>query len=253
MDANTDPSAYDSFAWFYHRYWGSGPNAFAVRIQPVLEERFLPLVPAGGRILDLCCGSGRLAQTLTGRGYHVTGVDGSAALLAIAREVAPQAEFIHADARTVQLSQSFDGALSTYDSLNSIMEAGELTAAFRRVHAALRRGGPFLFDLNMEEGYRARWRGSFGISADDHALIARSSYDLSTRTGTTALTMFRLQQDRWVRSDLTLYQRCYSNDEVRQALTRAGFTSIAAWDAVTDLGLQNETGRLFFLARAMSA
>ena len=249
----TLPSQYDDFAWFYHKYWGSGPNVFAVRIWPVMEERFLPLVRAGGRILDLCCGSGRLAQELTGHGYHVTGVDGSAALLEIAREVAPQAKFIHADARTVRLPPSFDGALSLYDSLNHVMEAGELAAAFRQVRAALRNGGPFLFDLNMDEGYRSRWRSTFGISADDHAMIARPSYDPSTKVGTMALTMFRLRQDRWMRTDLTLYQRCYTEEEVEQALRDAGFVGIAAWDAVTDLGLQNESGRLFFFARATSA
>jgi len=84
-------------------------------------------------------------------------------------------------------------------------------------------------------------------------MIARPSYDPSTKVGTMALTMFRLRQDRWMRTDLTLYQRCYTEEEVEQALRDAGFVGIAAWDAVTDLGLQNESGRLFFFARATSA
>lgn len=43
----TRPSDYDSFAWFYNRYWGSGSTAFAARVLPVLQRLFLPEIPAG--------------------------------------------------------------------------------------------------------------------------------------------------------------------------------------------------------------
>jgi SAM-dependent methyltransferase len=38
-------------------------------------QRFAPLIPAGGRVLDLACGSGRHARLLAGMGYLIEAVD----------------------------------------------------------------------------------------------------------------------------------------------------------------------------------
>ncbi|MDX9706375.1 MAG: methyltransferase domain-containing protein [Azospira sp.] len=45
-------------------------------------RRFAPLVPAGGEVLDLACGSGRHARLLAGLGHRVEAVDRDAAALA---------------------------------------------------------------------------------------------------------------------------------------------------------------------------
>jgi hypothetical protein len=47
----------------------------------------------------------------------------------------------------------------------------------------------------------------------------------------------------------SLVQRCYAPDEVSRALIEAGFESVSAPEADTDLGLTGHTGRTFFLAR----
>lgn len=43
-----------------------------------IRDRFTELLPAGGNILDLGCGSGRDSKAFLDRGYRVTAVDGSA-------------------------------------------------------------------------------------------------------------------------------------------------------------------------------
>lgn len=43
--------------------------------------RFAPLIAAGGRVLDLACGSGRHARYLAGLGFHVEAVDRDAGAL----------------------------------------------------------------------------------------------------------------------------------------------------------------------------
>lgn len=249
MPARTDPSAYDSFAWFYDRYWGSGPMGFTARVLPILERLVLSQLPSGARVLDLCCGSGQLAAELISRGFRVTGVDGSAELLAYAQRHAPSADFVHADARVFSLPHGLDAAFSLYDSLNHIMELSELAVVFRNVRAALADRAPFLFDLNMEAGFRARWRGSFGLAEPDHAMIDLSSYDPTAKVAQTVVTMFRLIDGVWHRSDVTLYQRCYSEGEIRAGLTREGFRGIETFDAERDLGMDRQVGRTFFLAR----
>ena len=250
MGTETVPSQYDDFAWFYDTYWGTGPASFSARVVPVLERLILPHVPQGGRILDLCCGAGQLAQDLTVRGYTVTGVDGSTEILKYARARAPSVEFIHADARSFSLPPQFDAAVSLYDSLNHLMQAADLTATFANVRGALKPGGPFLCDFNMLAGFETRWRGSFGLATDDHALVYRSSFDAGSQIGRAAITMFRLEHNAWRRTDLTLHQRCYAEEEITGALREAGFAELAAFDAAQDLGMQAEVGRRFFLGHA---
>lgn len=52
------------------------------------------LLPPAGRVLDLGCGTGRLALFLSDRGYQVVGLDTAAAMLTVAR-TRPGSERVH--------------------------------------------------------------------------------------------------------------------------------------------------------------
>lgn len=238
-------SDYDPFAWIYNKHWGS----FATQVVPVLERLVLNDLPPGARILDLCCGTGQLAHALSAQGFSMTGIDGSESMIAIARENAPDAAFRVDDARDFTIDVEFHAALSTFDSLNHVMSLDELTNVFRNVYGALKGGGVFVFDLNMEEGYRTRWRGSHGHVEDDHVCIARSSYPPEEGIGKTEITMFFREGDRWERADVTLLQRCYAKDEILNALESVGFVESGVFDRAGDLGekLSRFPGRSFFV------
>jgi SAM-dependent methyltransferase len=65
------------------------------------------LVPPGGSILDLGCGTGRLAEPLARLGHPVTGVDNEPEMLAALR----LATGVHADIPTLDLGRGFDAVL----------------------------------------------------------------------------------------------------------------------------------------------
>src|SRR5579871_2976995 len=98
-------ASYDEFAWFYNRYWNEDFHSLAF---PILERIWLARLAPGTRILDVCCGTGYLAGLLTARGFKVTGIDASAAMIDHAREAAPAAEFRVADVTQFQLPGTFD-------------------------------------------------------------------------------------------------------------------------------------------------
>ncbi len=244
----TSYSDYDRFAWVYNKHWG---NDFTQLVLPILENLVLRRLPAKASILDLCCGTGQLAQALIALGYKVTGLDRSEEMLRFARENAPAGEFIRDDARSFKLPDIYHAVVSTFDSLNHIMTLEELTSVFRNVYAALRGGGLFLFDLNMEEGYKACWNDSFGIVEDDHVCVVRSSYRPEERTAQFDATIF-YSQEGWQRSDVTLVQKCYSEAEVQSALKAAGFIEIHAHAYNEQRGLQEltrEAERAFFVCQ----
>ena len=239
--------AYDAFASTYNRHWGY----FADRIYPVLHRLVLRDLPPACAVLDLCCGTGQLAAVLLEKGYTVTGVDGSEGMIEIARKNALDAEFLVQDARDLSLTGRFAVVFSTYDSLNHVMSLDQLEQVFRNVYAVLEDGGYFEFDLNMEEGYVQRWRGSFGMVEDDLVCVARSSRDEKERIGRMDLTVFESIGEGWKRTDVPLLQRWYPERDIRERIRHAGFEGIRTYvgdDAKLE-GLPDYSGRMFFVAR----
>lgn len=239
-------SDYDDFAWMYNRHWGSRftPGALAV-----LGELVLPEIPAGAAILDLCCGTGQLANYLSEEGYKVTGIDGSDEMLKYARENAPGVDFMCDDARTFSLSPSFHLVTSFFDSLNHVMSIQELMAVFRNVYSCLLGEGLFIFDLNLEPGFLAQWQGFYGIVEDDHVCLFPQSYDPEKRIARFDATMFRLT-DYWYRSDVTILQKCYTVEEIATAVSETGFFLMDTFEYTLENGrqdLSSDSGRAFFL------
>ena len=75
--------------------------------------RFTAGMPPQGQVLDIGCGTGQpMARWLCGQGFAVTGVDSSAAMLALAREAMPDQQWLRADMRTLSLGRRFDGLLA---------------------------------------------------------------------------------------------------------------------------------------------
>jgi SAM-dependent methyltransferase len=246
--AGAEPyGVYDPFAWFYNQGWGSDYHSQAA---PLLDNHVFSRLPKGARVLDVCCGTGDLSRVLVARGYRVTGIDGSEEMLRFARRQAPGAEFRLADARCFSVGSGFDAALSTYDSLNHILEPEELDGALASVRAALAAGGLFVFDMNTEESFETLWCGSSGSVEDGAAGITRASYDRERGIGRADLTLFKLAEDgSWRRSDISVLERCYPVEDVTAALGRAGFERIEARPA-WELGMRGDmgVGRVFFFA-----
>ncbi len=238
-------ASYDALAWVYNRHWGTN----AKWILSAVKELVLQDLAPPRRVLDLCCGTGHLDRALQALGYQVTGVDASPEMIRFARENAPECEFIVSDVRTFSAPGAFDLALCMFDSLNHLMSLEDLRRVFRAVHRVLRVNAPFLFDLNMEEGFRERWRGSFGIVEDDHVCVVRSRFLEQDAMGEFLVTIFR-HESGWARSDVVLRQKCYGVDDVTRSLSAEGFSKIRVVDAAKELGLNGQAGRSFFLCAA---
>ena len=243
-------AAYDDFAWFYNRYWNEEFHSLAF---PILDRIWLGSIAPGSRILDVCCGTGRLACLLSVRGYRVTGIDDSAAMIGHARENAPAAEFHVCDAAQFHRAERFDAAVSTFDSINHILTADGLEAVFGNVAKSLVSGAAFAFDALSESAYQTRWTESFSIVRDDHVLtFGGEGYDPQARMAHCEMTMFRLIEGAWRRFDAVIHERCHSLVEMDSALVRAGFGRARRYEA-HDLGMRGRLGegRVFFVANKL--
>lgn len=76
-------------------------------------DRFAALLPASAAVLDIGCGAGEpIAAHLSGRGFRVTGVDSSSAMIAKAQSRMPEQCWHIADMRALALDRRFDGILA---------------------------------------------------------------------------------------------------------------------------------------------
>ncbi len=101
-------------------------------------------------MVDLGCGSGQWARELLRAGYRVLGIDISEAMIELAREKAPAAEF--------RVGSLFEAELPPCDAVTAVSEVLNylfdpeneergLEGVFGRVREALRPGGVFVFDV----------------------------------------------------------------------------------------------------------
>jgi len=183
-------SNYDHWAWLYNQTLG--PRYSDHKIGPIAKV-VLPLVPNGGRILDLCCGTGHLSARLIDMGYSVTAFDGSADMLRFARKNAPGAEIVEGDARAFSMDAGFDCVLCTSASLNHMEKPEDLRGVFESVSLSLKPGGVFVFDVNHPAQMARYWHGqpAEGDILADHAWLITPRYDTASGKGSFTVDLYR--------------------------------------------------------------
>ncbi len=102
-------------------------------------------IEGDGPVLDLGCGTGRVALHLARRGHQVVGVDLEPELIAslLERGRGLPLEGIVADARDFDLEEDFSLALAPMQVLQLLPDSADRVACLRRVSARLRPGGRF--------------------------------------------------------------------------------------------------------------
>lgn len=109
-----------------------------------------------GRILELACGVCAHGIPLAQHGYHVTGIDRSAAMLAAAQErskaTGAPVILVQADIVDFDLEHGpFDCAIFMYETFPVITEYNDIQRHFAAVHRHLRPGGVYIIDLDARK------------------------------------------------------------------------------------------------------
>lgn len=138
---------------FYRRnaqfYFNTTKDSFV----PVTMDRFLSIVPMGGSILDLGCGSGRDSKRFLTLGYDVTSVDGSPELAALASSYIGK-PVVLADYADFHPGTTFDG-IWAHASLVHLRKE-EMLSMLERVSFWLKEGGALALSVRYGdfEGFR---------------------------------------------------------------------------------------------------
>lgn len=163
-DVPTDPvertrRTYDQVAHEYDDSVGDTDE-----LEPILVP-FESQLPDGARVLDLGCGPGRDAAWFTVRGHRVVGVDFAVGQLQVARDRAPGASFVHADARDLPLAtDSFDGCWCLASLLH--VPRADLPVALPEARRVLRPNARLFASVRHGEGTETTYR--YGTDTGRH-------------------------------------------------------------------------------------
>ncbi len=207
-----------------------------------------------GLVLDLGCGTGSLTELMARSGYDMIGIDNSGEMLQIAmnKRNASGLDILYLlqDMRGFELYGTVRAVISICDSMNYMMEYEELVEVFRLVNNYLDPKGVFIFDLNTEYKYREMLAdNTFAEDREESSFIWNNFYDEEDKVNEYDLTLFVKEGELYRKFEETHYQRAYSLDEVRRAVSESGMEFVAAYDACTRNPVQQDSERIYVIAR----
>lgn len=137
--------AYDAIA-----AWFDGTRTRMLIERPYLDLLCAALRP-GAAVLDLGCGTGEpILRFLVERGFAVTGVDASAAMVAIARRRFPAVPLLVGDMRGLALAQAFDAVIAWHSLFH--LPHDDQRAMFAAFTRMLHPGGILVFTSGSAHG-----------------------------------------------------------------------------------------------------
>jgi len=208
-----------------------------------------PVPPGGPRVLDLCCGFGRISAELARRGCALTGVDITESYLETAREEAAldnlDIEYVHADARQFKRPVFFDAAVNLYISLGYFENDADDLLMLRNVFDSLKAGGSLLIEtlgkeIAVRDFVEAEWFERAGFTV----LTEYEAVDSWTRL-----------KNRWIlikgekRIEKIFTQRLYAASELRALLREAGFASVEIYGDWDERPYDRDAAKLIAVGR----
>lgn len=228
--------AYTEFAYLYDIFMEDVPYKEWAR----LLDRLLKAhgVDEGSAVLDLGCGTGVLTRLMADMGYAMTGVDLSEDMLSVAMDgnYSPDEEleepvydilYINQDMAELDMPYGFDAIISTCDSVNYLTTDSELIECFKHVKDCLNEGGVFIFDFNTLYKYeQVIGDTTIAENRQDCSFIWENSYYEDTHLNEYMVTFFAKEEDSELYRRFTELhvQKGYTVNEIKDALTKAGFS-----------------------------
>jgi len=214
--------AYDADLAYIH---DTGFTRFVTKAAPGLLRLFRRHRVNKGLVVDIGCGSGIWAGELARRGYDALGIDISPAMIRLARAHAPGAKF--------RVGSFLDTELPRCDAITAIGEVvnyafdphsgtRSLYGFFDRVHAALRPGGIFVFDI-VEPGQVPAGEPQRRYSeGEDWAILLEVREESQRKLLERRIISFRRVGRLYRRAEETHRLNLYTRKQLLAELSRAG-------------------------------
>lgn len=206
-------------------------------------------------LLDLACGTGGFSNEFSKSGVSVIGVDISAEMLSLARiksaEQGTDVLYLCQNACELDLYGTVDGAVCCMDSVNHITDYNDLCKAFEKVSLFLEKDRLFIFDVNtLYKHKNVLSDNTFVIEEDSVFCVWDNSFDEDSSITSINLDFFTSDDgENYKRYSDYIEERAYSEEELKNALSMAGFEVLDILEELTLNSLKPDSQRAFYIAR----
>ncbi len=245
--------AYTSFASVYDIFMDNIPyGEWAEYLIGLLKEYGIQ----DGLVADLGCGTGNMTELLSAAGYDMIGIDNAEEMLEIAMEKKADSGkdilYLLQDMREFELYGTVGAIVSICDSINYITEEEDLLEVFRLVNNYLDPKGIFIFDFNTEYKYKYVL-GDQTIAEDreDCSFIWDNYYYEDEKMNEYELSLFIREGDEGLyrKYQETHFQKAYDLKTIQSLIKSSGLEYITAYDAFTKDAPNEESERIYVIAR----
>ena len=199
------------------------------------------------RVLDQCCGAGRVSLALARRGVRVVGVDAAEGYISLGREEAERealpCELHCADARDFQPATPCDAAFNWWSSMGNLESDEQDVRLLRAAQRSLKPGGCFALELPHAQRVREHFQPRFETRNGSQRVERESALEAGGQ--------WMRQRWRYFEGGVQVAERetrfrLYAPDEVAGLMTRAGFVEVGLED---EAGAPLSAGSLRLVAR----
>lgn len=189
-----------------------------------------------GPVLDVGCGTGRLARAIAQSGLPVTGIDITPAMIERARAMSQQMPitWVLADCRSFTLAQRFHCVLMTGNAFQNLLTDADQNAFLSRAADHIAAGGTLAFETRNLEGKNygnhselTPWRSFQDLNGRWIDVSVASRFDAQTMVDHVQLVRTVRETGETWPSQIAL--RYISAQELNRRLAEHGFTVVAQY------------------------
>ena len=242
---------YDAFSKCYDRF--TEDVDYPARVERLLEL-FEKYDKKPALLLDLACGTGNFSFPLAQSGIEVIGVDCSEGMLVAAMSKLPEGAenplFLNQYAEELELYGTVDGAICMLDSLNHITEYENFSKALQKVSLFLEKDRLFIFDMNTPYKHQEILGDNTFVREDETAFCVWQNEYVGENTVDIFLDFFvENQNGSYERLSESFSEVAYTNNQVMEALKKAGLELVAALDDMSDQPPTELSERITYIVR----
>lgn len=208
------------------------------------------------KILELCCGTGRLTIPISKAGYNINGVDYTSSMLEQAKAKASQTglkiNFIEADIRTLNLQEKFDLIFISFNSIHHLYKNEDLFAALKVVKNHLKEKGLFLLDcFNPNIQYIVKKEREQQVIAeyttnDGRKVLIKQSMHYESATQINRIKWHYFINGKF-HSNQNMDMRLFFPQELDSYLKQAGFNVIHKFGDFTEEAFNNDSEKQIYV------
>jgi len=210
------------------------------------------------RILELCCGTGRLTLPIAKDGYKISGVDITSSMLDQANAKALEAgltiDFIKADIRTLDLPEKYDLIFIPFNSIHHLYQNDDLFQVFNVVKSHLKENGLFLLDCynpNIQyitESEKEQKEIAEYITKDGRKILIKQKMHYENKTQINRIEWHYFINNKFD-SIQNLDMRLYFPQELNSYLEHNGFKIIHKFGNFKEVEFNNSSEKQIFVCK----